>query len=184
MTQLAMYRCPSSPNPPTNANYGSYSTANYVANLAVMEEEPNSANIRDCRGIEAILDGTSNTFMVSERGVFESPFRSIGAIWGGRQYSSSAYGFLSTRPINSPYTGSFSGTAFNDASYSRFAVTSLHPGGANFLLCDGSVRFISETIETNPNLTSGNFTYATCNSGNFLYQNLFNIADNNPIGQF
>ena len=184
MTELGIYRCPSNYVDRTNSNYASYSTACYVASAAIMEEAGNSAGFQDCRSIAAIQDGTSNTFLASERGLFKKPFLSIGAVWGGRQKSSSSYAFLTTRPINSPFTGTVTSTGFTDAPFSRFAVTSLHPGGANFLLCDGSVRFISETIPTNPNLVPGSFTYATSNSGNYVYQNLYNIDDGNPIGEF
>jgi hypothetical protein len=40
------------------------------------------------------------------------------------------------------------------------------------------VRFISENIQANP-VTGGAGA-----SGNFTYQNLFNLNDRNPIGEF
>lgn len=43
---------------------------------------------------------------------------------------------------------------------------SMHPGGANFLLGDGSVRFLSNNIDVS------------------TYRNLGRIADGNPIGEF
>lgn len=184
MTEVPVYRCPSSPGDRTNSNYGNYATACYVASAAIMEEEPNSANFRDCRPLESIVDGTSNTLLASERSLATTPPVQIGAIWGGRQISSSCYAFLTTRPINSPFIGTVEPTAITDASFSRFSVRSFHPGGANFLLCDGAVRFISETIATNPNLVPGSFTYATSNSGDYLYQNLYNFEDGNTVGEF
>ncbi len=43
-------------------------------------------------------------------------------------------------------------------------------------MCDGAVRFVNENIQSNPVLGNGN--------GNFVYQNLFNLNDKNPIGDY
>ena len=46
------------------------------------------------------------------------------------------------------------------------------------LLCDGSVRFVSEDIAANP------ITGSTGASGDYTYQNLFNVNDKNKLGDF
>lgn len=54
-------------------------------------------------------------------------------------------GFTTVLPPNAPScTGGTSGT---DNAWGVFSATSNHPGGVNVTLADGSVRFISETIE-------------------------------------
>jgi len=86
-----------------------------------------------------ILDGTSNTFLAGEtdfvpRGV---PSTDMGAIW--------AYGYIG-------YAWGTTDRMLNDHDIPASAETygcfrSQHPGGVQFALVDGSVRFVSETIE-------------------------------------
>ena len=95
--------------------------------------------------IRDILDGTSNTLMVGElshdksncyrmwpRGIYDNHSRSTKNI----NYAINAFGYYSSG-LGMPQI-----TEFNDASMS-----SNHPGGAMFSLCDGSTRFLSETVD-------------------------------------
>jgi len=100
-----------------------------------------------------ITDGTSNTFAVGERATSATksggtgPF---GALWAGvsnapgetdfgpATWNSSVRGYTLYR-IQDGFADS--GVTWPDAAFSSF-----HTGGANFCLCDGSVRFISDGI--------------------------------------
>jgi prepilin-type N-terminal cleavage/methylation domain-containing protein/prepilin-type processing-associated H-X9-DG protein len=114
-------------------------------------------------GIRDITDGTTNTFMIGERstiswggdpqGVCGSPtpynpnYASVWAGWTTATPQSNAsmdiaFGLTSVRP----YDG-FSNTGGCNPGY---AFSSLHPGGIQFAMCDGSVRLISSSINWTP----------------------------------
>lgn len=183
MTRLPTFQCPSSSGDPVNSYYRSYPTSHYVISSALGDEPGNSAGFRSSHRIAEITDGTSNTFMAGERTFIKSAsLTSTGAVWAGRVWTSSSYGFVARLPINSSFTGTISDTGVvTDTTASRMSPSSLHVGGAHFLMCDGAVRFVSDRIQTNP---SPGTTYATWATGNFLYQNLYNLADGNVIGEF
>ena len=70
-------------------------------------------------------------------------------------------------------------------------VASQHVGGVQVVMCDGAVRFISENIAQDPNWFNPN---GPCdptqgrgpgvNSASSVYQNLYMIADGQPVGEF
>jgi prepilin-type processing-associated H-X9-DG protein len=83
--------------------------------------------------------------------------------WPGTKWahgSASHIAFNTVLPPNSPSCGS---TNNDDSSSGVFPPSSNHPGGVNSALADGSVRFISETID------SGNPTLAPATSGASRY---------------
>lgn len=96
-----------------------------------------------------------------------------GRRWGeGRPFYSS---FATVLPPNSP------SCAANDGSASLISAGSRHPGGVNVLLADGSVRFVSETIDAgNPSATevmSGPSPYG-------VWGALGTINGGEPLGNF
>jgi prepilin-type N-terminal cleavage/methylation domain-containing protein/prepilin-type processing-associated H-X9-DG protein len=100
------------------------------------------------KGIQAITDGTSNTFLFSERanGLFTSS-ESFCYDWWGDGVSSDTI-FTTLYPINA-----FRKVPNIPDEYSWSWIqgpSSLHPGGANMGMADGSVRFIKDSISTWP----------------------------------
>jgi len=137
-----------SPNPLGTVTYN-YVVGNPTVNgayatdgmLGQYRDSPGSVTTKHFSSFAEVLDGTSNTLMVAERSMFLPPgqandYRS----WTRGNSGGSGATKNVTYPINSTfYSG---GNNFNDISFG-----SNHPGGCQFVLGDGSVRFIGETID-------------------------------------
>lgn len=179
-TTLPVYLCPSAPGGQTLNKYQhNLGTLMYAMNstIAVI---PNGASPYT-RNIADVLDGTSNTILAGEKALMDAPFVSIGATWASFRACGSRIGIVHhTSAMNTPFDGTHDAANFcysentpNDVT--RAVMASAHVGGAHILLCDGSVRFLSENVQDDP---------SNVLTGNYVYQNLFNLDDGNPIGEF
>ncbi len=104
--------------------------------------------------IDEIRDGTSNTIAMGEVRGWCSGF-----LWRKSWAKSEGLWFATTAPINFPTCPGedgvpsdpdFGGSGCNNKENSwntSMGFKSQHPGGALFVFCDGSVHFLSETID-------------------------------------
>lgn len=161
-TVLPVFRCPSDPMADLNPIRGNWATSSYSGNagnerLPGSDDTPEKTNGIMYRnsdiGLRDITDGSSNTFMMGERGL-----RSASGIW---------FGVTMNRNENDAITD-----CSHQARMNRHitSFSSHHPNGAHFLMCDGSVAFLSEKIESKPKLG--------------IYQKLSQRDDGQPIGDF
>ncbi len=104
--------------------------------------------------ISDIIDGTSNTFAFTERahGLFSTTPDANGNtdIYDWNWWTSGNYGdttFTSLYGIN-PQKRLKTGDYGQQGDDFVLSASSFHPGGANFAFCDGSVRFIKESIDS------------------------------------
>ena len=100
--------------------------------------------------LKDITDGTSSTLLLGEKShvgkLLESPRRRTFWAYTYTSYQRSLT-FLQTRSIISDYDRCLQiGGPFGDDPCKR-SWGSLHAGGFNIALCDGSIRFISESID-------------------------------------
>ena len=184
-TALSVYLCPSASGASVNKYQCNLGTSMYAGNNQIWTQPASATVGAYATRLNDIVDGTSNTLMIGEKALMDAPFLSIGAIWGAGRICNSRICIVAAQcQMNVPFDGTWDVPNFcyieNSPStlVSRAAMNSAHEGGAHALLCDGSVRFISENINANP-VTGGSGA-----GGNFTYQNLFNLNDKNVLGEF
>jgi prepilin-type processing-associated H-X9-DG protein len=128
--------------------------------------------------IGTVTDGTSNTIAFGEHahGLLSKtdPEQSFFKWnwWISGNYGDTA--FTSFYPINIQKKGQNWGDGISAGAYTEGgaflnAATSFHPGGANFAFCDGSVRFLKDTISTWLLDATGTPLGATMNASTFVW---------------
>ena len=207
--ELKAYRCPSDIQTVTNSgrqiNGQALTVSNYIGNNSsdtwTGSDNPDKGGLffedKSLRFAD-ILDGTSNTVALGERdwqyreadGTRKVGYSAI--VFGiGNRTSTDRVGDqigvgvykLSLGGTNQPDSG-------GNANRGMRNYSSRHPGGANFVLADGSVRFISETIDGRFNDQgvavdpSGSTNEATRRIVDTTWERILCRRDEQAVGEF
>lgn len=180
-TVIPTYRCPSDVSPDINTSTDfchsggpddtKPATTNYVGVYAFQFSNWNAGGappkthgalqFQDGNNFNSIQDGLSNTLMVGERG-----WEHDAGYWVGVGNTNSEDAWSSPKVVGRVFLLKMNGPLVG-RYYSSFS--SYHQGGAHFLFADGSVHFLTDSIESDDgfdnagNKTAWNTSYNNLN---------------------
>lgn len=129
-------------------------------------------------GFKDIVDGTTNTIMIAEtRWDMDNNGRNRSRIYCGKDIVDYAQGATNALMVNGQWAMNWTQPEGNPQPHRTAG--SKHPGGAQFCFVDGSVKFISETIQHTATAWNSSNPFDTNNGGaNYgAYQRMFSIED-------
>ena len=139
-------------------------------------------------GIGNIKDGTSNTILVAEtKWAMDNNQRNRSRWYGAVDAAGRPGANGATNALLVSGEWAMNWTAIEGNPQPHRTAGSEHEGGAQFLICDGSVRFISENIQHTATawIDNANAFDAPNNGANYgLYQRLFSVSDRLPLAEF
>ena len=182
-TILATYLCPSSSGDSPLSLSGPFfdgstrvivddlAASQYVASAGQKSQKATGSYngvfyLNSANGLASLLDGSSSTLMVGERSRNLADATWIGVIPTANFCTNPSWPVQACDQPNAMVLG-FTGPAASGVAWFETPnnpagraddFASFHPGGSNFLFCDGSVRFIKQTL--NPQIFSGLSTRA------------------------
>ena len=131
--------------------------SNYVGSNGNAGDTGMFLKIGKTLGFNEVTDGLSNTFAIGERATKPKPnVPAFAALWAGR----------SRNPPDNQSNVQFSaifghtfyrmqdGVSITAGAFPEESFSSMHPGGAQFTMGDGAVRFVAETVEWTPSGTT------------------------------
>ncbi len=200
---LTGFRCPSDVAPDTNALRAYYpfgvaanslATSNFVASNSSFDINPYPDGVRQGvfiedrgRRLTDITDGTSVSLLLGERRWNVTRINGqLNIVGAAVVYGTSCRDYPGTRAdvaaCGRPRLNCNGIDERGGNNWARRGFSSQHAHGANFAMCDGSVRFIGESVEHD----SGGNLYQR--SDNFdpdtVYERLIGIFDGNPVEHF
>ncbi len=173
--ELSIYKCPSDPQ--SHGNFCSYAgggwaRGNYGMNVSPCWFGVGSGTSNSLGGVGGanqvvriadITDGTSNTVAVDElrAGMNEHDLRGCWAMPGLSAGTAAMFNDASVPNCREPYSDDMENCAvsgmlgnatngmgcFDSTSTGQMTGRSMHPGGLQITMADGSARFVSETID-------------------------------------
>jgi len=168
-----IYLCPSDPAGSIlqNPYFSGFARTNYLVSEQVSDGGSQY-------NMNTITDGLSNTIMAGER----DGTSQVGGIWGGRD-STGVQAVIGRPnwPLNTPYPfGALAPTKAHDPTCVSYTWTSKHTGnGVNFVFCDGSIHYLSASLETDP--AQQNCGHPISPNPNYVFILLYLGNDGYPI---
>lgn len=180
---LPVYRCASCPGPEQNPSHENFGKMSYPPSEAIFSHPNDGLGNQPVR-FSQVTDGLSKTIAIGERALrLESPVYR-GAVWAGRSvWTNSTIIGRATWPPNTPYPANRPLTIIADPGCTRHVWSSSHPGGLNLCFCDGSVRFVSQDIDSRASYTCMQSLLVNMESAH-VYQQLYLRSDGKAVQGF